>query len=153
MKPSFLAVLALLVAAAFALHASAEEPPATQPLATLKVTITDLRNDKGNLIYGVFKADDGFPTDDKKSVNWQVRPTKDGNKTFTCQLPPGTYAASVLHDENVSGNMDTGAFGIPKEGYGVTNNPKPRFRKATFQEATFELTKDGAEMTISVQYF
>jgi uncharacterized protein (DUF2141 family) len=59
----------------------------------------------------------------------------------------------VLHDENRSGDMDTGLAGIPLEGYGVTNNPKPAFRKATFQEATFALPPEGAELTINLQYF
>jgi len=49
--------------------------------------------------------------------------------------------------------MDKGLGGIPLEGYGVTNNPKPRFRKATFAEATFTLPPDGADLTIAVQYF
>jgi uncharacterized protein (DUF2141 family) len=49
--------------------------------------------------------------------------------------------------------MDRGLGGIPTEGYGVTNNPKPLFRAATFQEATFTLPPEGAAMTISMQYF
>ena len=49
--------------------------------------------------------------------------------------------------------MDKGFGGIPLEGYGVTNNPKPRLRKATFAEAAFTLPPEGARMTISLQYF
>jgi uncharacterized protein (DUF2141 family) len=129
--------------------------PTTQPLATLTIEVKDLRNAKGQLIFGVFKAADGFPSEEGKSVAWEVRPAKRGSGAmlFTAALPPGTYAASVLHDENKSGNMDKGLGGIPKEGYGVTNNPKPRFRAATFGEATFTLPPEGAKKTISVQYF
>jgi uncharacterized protein (DUF2141 family) len=129
--------------------------PATQPLATLTVQIKDLRNTRGELIFGVFTSADGFPSEEGKSVAWEVRATKGGKGSivFTATLPPGTYAASVLHDENKSGNMDKGLGGIPKEGYGVTNNPKPRFRAATFGEATFTLPPEGAKRTISVQYF
>jgi uncharacterized protein (DUF2141 family) len=49
--------------------------------------------------------------------------------------------------------MDRNLAGIPKEGYGVTNNPKPRFRAATFDEATFDLPAEGKTLSISVQYF
>ena len=59
----------------------------------------------------------------------------------------------MLHDENKNGDMDRGIGGVPREGYGVTNNPKPRFRKATFLEALFTLPPDGATLTISLQYF
>ena len=129
--------------------------PASQPLATLTVEIKDLRNTRGQLIFGVFTSADGFPSEERKSAAWEVRAAKGGRGpiVFTATLPPGTYAASVLHDENTSGNMDKGLGGIPKEGYGVTNNPKPRFRAATFGEATFTLPPEGAKRTISVQYF
>jgi uncharacterized protein (DUF2141 family) len=68
-----------------------------------------------------------------------VKPADGDAVTFTTRLPPGRYAA--------------GAGGFPLEGYGVTNNPKPRFRKATFDESTFTLSLEGAEKTISIQYF
>jgi uncharacterized protein (DUF2141 family) len=126
--------------------------PASRPAAQLTVTVTDLRNHKGDLIFGVFDQPKGFPNEEKKSVNWQVKKADADRVTFTCQLPPGRYSASVLHDENGNGQMDT-SLGIPQEGYGVTNNPKPKLRKATFKEALFDLPKEGAEKTISVQYF
>jgi uncharacterized protein (DUF2141 family) len=131
--------------------------PATQPVATVTIEVKDVRNAKGQLIFGVFKSAAGFPSEERKSVFWEVRPAKPPHKgetiTFTATLPPGTYAASVLHDENNSGDMDKGLGGVPKEGYGVTNNPKPRFRAARYDEATFELTPAGVKKTISVQYF
>jgi uncharacterized protein (DUF2141 family) len=148
-----LTVLAIVLATIFSPFATAEDPPTTQPLATLKVTIKDLRNTKGQLVFGVFKQADGFPSKADKSVNWQIREAKDDDRTFVCQLPPGKYAATVLHDENANGKMDTGALGIPKEGYGVTNNPKPKARQAKFEEGLFDLPADGAELMISLQYF
>ena len=129
---------------------SASDPPAT---ATLTIKVTGLRNHKGELIFGVFKSAEGFPNEKAKSVNWQVKPADAENLTFTVQLPPGRYSGSVLHDENRNGKMDFNSFGVPIEGYGVTNNPKPKLRKATFDEARFTLPSDGATLTISVQYF
>jgi uncharacterized protein (DUF2141 family) len=115
--------------------------------------VTDLRNHKGQLIFGVFKSASGFPNQSKHAVNWQTRDANADTVEFTADLPPGVYAASVLHDENRSGDMDKNALGIPMEGYGVTNNPKPKLRAATFGEATFTLPPEGATLTISVQYF
>ncbi len=113
--------------------------------------VVDLRNHKGDLIFGVFKSAEGFPNVKEKSVNWQVKAAGDG-VVFTAKLPVGKYGASVLHDKNRNGQMDR-SFGVPVEGYGVTNNPKPALRAATFEEATFTLPKEGKEMTISIQYF
>jgi uncharacterized protein (DUF2141 family) len=133
--------------------ASPSSPPTTQPQATLRIEVTDLRALKGQLIFGVFKQADGFPTEPKKSVNWQIKPADAKTVIFECQLPPGRYGASVLHDENNNGKMDKNGLGIPKEGYGVTNNPKPKLRAATFEESLFDLPADGAALKISVQYF
>jgi uncharacterized protein (DUF2141 family) len=129
------------------------EPATASAGAVLTVTVKDLRNRKGDLIFGVFAQADGFPNVRAKSVYWEVKPADAPAVTFTTRLPPGRYAAGVLHDENRSGHMDTGLGGVPLEGYGVTDNPKPRFRKARFDEATFTLPPEGAEMTISLQYF
>src|SRR5215203_3250413 len=144
--------LALTIVSSLLLLGAADAPPpASQPTsqpagATLTIEIKDLRNTKGDLIFGVFQSATGFPTANDKSVYWEVRPAKaKGAIIFTTTLPPGTYAASVLHDENKSGNMEKGLGGIPKEGYGVTNNPKPRFRAARYDEATFTLTPAGVK--------
>jgi uncharacterized protein (DUF2141 family) len=129
-------------------------PATTTPAgAPVVITIKDVRNKKGNLIFGVFRTPDGFPTVESKSVYWEVRAAAADSHTFTAHLPPGRYGASVLHDENGNGDMDRGIGGIPLEGYGVTNNPKPLLRAATFKEATFDLPPSGATMTISMQYF
>ena len=128
--------------------------PASQPaLATLKVTIKGLRNHKGQLIFGVFRSAEGFPNIESKSVYWETKEADADAVTFTAHLAPGRYGASVLHDENRSGEMNRNFANVPTEGYGVTNNPKPAFRAATFNEAAFDLPASGREMTISVQYF
>lgn len=127
--------------------------PATQQVARLTITVVDLRNHQGQLVFGVFKSPDGFPAERRKSVDWQIKPAHEKSLVFTVDLPPGKYAASVLHDENKNGKMDKNFAGIPEEGYGVTNNPKPRLRAATFDEARFTLPRDGATLTISIQYF
>jgi len=130
------------------------KPPATNPAAAvLTIKVTDLRNHNGQLIFGVFRSPDGFPSESKKSIDWQIEPPDKDVVTFTAKLPPGKYAASVLHDENKNGKMDKNFAGIPQEGYGVTNNPKPALRAATFKEATFTLPPEGATLTISIQYF
>lgn len=132
---------------------AAGESGSDQPTARLTVNVVDLRNHDGQLVFGVFRAAKGFPSDRRRSVNWQVREIDADTVQFTCDLPPGKYAASALHDENANNKMDQNLFGVPREGYGVTNNPKPRFRGARFGEATITLPPEGATHTISLQYF
>jgi uncharacterized protein (DUF2141 family) len=125
----------------------------TAPAASLGVSVTDLRNTKGHLRLGVFDQAKGFPRDREAAMLWKTMPADSREKTFALELPPGRYAVVILHDENGNKKLDENFLGVPKEGYGVSNNPKPRFRAATFEEATFELDDSGAALTISIQYF
>ena len=124
--------------------------PSTQSLAHLIIRIVDLHSQKGQLLFCVFKSADGFPGDSKLAIFSQVQPTT--NHVFTLDLPPGNYAAAVVHDENGNGKLDTNFIGIPVEGYGVTNNPKPKRRGAHYSEAVFPLPTSGASLDISIQY-
>ena len=130
-----------------------EQGPTSAPAATLRVSVVDLRNTKGHLRLGVFTSAKGFPRDRNGAMMWKSLPADSNERTFTINLPPGRYALVVLHDENGNKKLDENFLGVPKEGYGVSNNPKPRFRAATFDEAAFALPDSGAELAISIQYF
>ena len=53
-------------------------------------------------------------------------------------IPAGTYALVVLHDENMNGKVDTNWIGIPKEGYGFSNDAKASFSAPSFKDASFQ---------------
>jgi hypothetical protein len=46
---------------------------------------------------------------------------------------------AVFHDENMNGQLDKNMFGIPKEGYGFSNNPKKSIGPPKFADAKFQL--------------
>ena len=65
-------------------------------------------------------------------------------------LPPGSYAAIVFHDENLNGILDH-KFGFPNEPMGFSNKWKltlfsgmPTFRKLKFQ-------LDGIQKVIEIE--
>lgn len=66
-------------------------------------------------------------------------------------LPVGEYGIVAFHDANSDGDFNMNFIGIPAERYGFSNNTRPRFRRATWQEVRFELTADGPrEVTIEL---
>ncbi|MNC95537.1 hypothetical protein D3C83_126870 [compost metagenome] len=65
-------------------------------------------------------------------------------------MASGSYAIAVLHDENENFKMDTSIIGIPKEGYGVSNNVKGRFGPPKFADARFRVT-EASSMTIRIE--
>jgi len=56
-------------------------------------------------------------------------------------IVPGTYAFAVIHDENMNGKLDTNSLGVPKEGYGFSNDAKTSLGAPSFSAAS--LLSDG----------
>jgi len=67
-------------------------------------------------------------------------------------IPPGTYAMVVIHDENMNGKLDTNALGIPKEGYGFSNDAKKWLGTPTFSDASFSYDGQNVDLTMSLHY-
>lgn len=68
-------------------------------------------------------------------------------------IPSGSYALVVLHDENMNGKLDTNWLGIPKEGYGFSNNAKPAaFHAPSFSDASFVYDGKTLDLTITLRY-
>jgi uncharacterized protein (DUF2141 family) len=59
-------------------------------------------------------------------------------------LPRGEYALAIFHDENADGICNLKLFGIPKEGFGFSNNFRPKLRAPTFKDCKVEILKDMA---------
>ncbi len=99
-----------------------------------------------------FDQADGFPTDEKKAVNC-VEASISGNKSqfFFENIPAGTYAVGVIHDENGNHKFDTNFMGIPKEVYGTTNNVRGGIGgPPKFEPAKIAIPKSGATLSVLV---
>lgn len=120
-------------------------------LASLNITITGIRNDKGVIRLALCPPDSGFPDCGSKAVRTAALPIKNGKVSIAfTDLPPGRYAASLFHDSNENGRLDTFA-GIPREGYGFSSNPPFRPRAPRFEECELELPGSGS-ITIRLRY-
>jgi len=67
-------------------------------------------------------------------------------------IPPRTYALTVIHDENMNGKLDTNWLGIPTEGYGFSNDAKALLGAASFSAASFRYAGGTLDLTISLHY-
>jgi uncharacterized protein (DUF2141 family) len=133
-------------------------PPLTAQIkdtATLTVRVTGARNTKGKIGVTLFQNAQGFPDDTSKAIRQEsveIDPkTMSAQVTFK-DLPQGTFAISVLHDENGNGKMDKNFVGMPKEGYGASNNPSKKRRAPTFDEAKFSLNTPEQTIEITLIY-
>lgn len=110
---------------------------------TLKVTFKKLPSTQGKVLFLLFQDRAGFPDDKTSSVKSGSLELSSGNTLEIKDLRPGTYALSVIHDENENDKLDTNFIGIPKEAFGFSNNPKIYFGPPSFEKASFELNKDS----------
>jgi uncharacterized protein (DUF2141 family) len=102
---------------------------------TLTVDIEQLRNNNGKLLLEL--------NNDKEEVIKGFSETITDGKCILVikELKPGKYAFKYFHDENNDEKINTNFMGIPKEGYGFSNNAKGTFGPPSFDKMLFEITK------------
>jgi len=150
-QPRKLTALLVFLVAQLACSLFAQSPPGSK----LIVKITDARNTNGNLGVGLFKSAQGFPEDAskvKQGQNVAIDPKTRSAQVMFTNVPPGTYAVSARHDENANGKLDKNMVGYPKEGYAISNNPKPKLRPPTFNEAQFSVNLPEQTIEIKLLY-
>ena len=147
-----LAAAALLSATLFLpTPARAHQTPAATT-CTLIVHVDGFRNQKGDAGLSVFNSADGWPENNDKSFLHGPHPFTGTSTTITLQVPPGLYAIAALHDENSNHKLDRNMFGIPKEGFGFSNNPKVFLSAPSFDTAAMQVSCPTTETTIHLIY-
>jgi uncharacterized protein (DUF2141 family) len=109
----------------------------------LSIAAENVRSAAGVVGVLVFDSARGWPEDFDAAVLARAEPARRGVTTVELgRLPRGTYAVVVLHDENENRKLDRGLLGRPKEGWGMSNNPKARLSAPSFGRASFRLAAD-----------
>jgi uncharacterized protein (DUF2141 family) len=112
----------------------------------LKIQITGLRSDAGFVLVALHDRADAFPQDTSRAVaGVKLKPSRGVVSHTFKDLRPGTYAFAAIHDENNNGKLDTNPFGLPKEGFGFSRDPRVQFSAPRFDEAAFPV--EGAVVT------
>lgn len=119
--------------------------------STLTVSVTGLRNAKGIMAAQLFSDEESFKKHETTyNALSEISEKKSATLKFS-KLAKGTYALMVLHDENKNGKMDTGLFGIPKEGFAMSRDPKVKLGPPRWKECCFLITNASAERELIVK--
>jgi uncharacterized protein (DUF2141 family) len=127
---------------------------AQSPCPGIHVEILNVRNSTGTIDCALFVSPDGFPRESLRAaivvMILKIRETQ-----ARCDLediPPGTYALAVVHDENMNGKLDTSWLGIPKEGYGFSNDVKVARGAPSFSDASFAYDGQNLKFALRLHY-
>jgi len=127
---------------------------AQTPCPGIHVDILGIRNSTGTVDCALFDSPDGFPNEflhfATNVMVIKIRATK-ARCDFE-DIPPGTYALAVIHDENMNGKLETRWPGIPTEGYGFSNDAKGFLGAPSFPAASFQYDGQNLDLTISLHY-
>lgn len=125
--------------------------PSPAGAADLEVAAHPVRSGEGTVKLMLFEREEGFRKEDKAR---QVLSLPAGPGTVVGRfgnLPPGRYAVIAYHDENGDGKLNLRFGMFPKEGYGLSNNPKLS-GPPKFADAALDLPESGRRIDVRLDY-
>jgi uncharacterized protein (DUF2141 family) len=114
----------------------------------LTIEIPNLKNQKGQIEIGIYNKKENFPHDDGQYRFIIIESNKFSGNYKIQNLPKGEYAIALMHDENADRKCNRNLFGIPKEGYGFSNNIRPSISAPSFEDCKINLDRN---MTINIK--
>jgi uncharacterized protein (DUF2141 family) len=108
----------------------------------LTVNITDVEQGKGHLMIGLYASQEDYKSG-KASFSTKVKAVNGKEVAIFENIPDGEYAIKMYQDENDNNEMDFNMMGIPKEGYGFSNNVG-MFGAPEYTEAKFVVKENTA---------
>jgi uncharacterized protein (DUF2141 family) len=120
----------------------------------IHVKILDIENSTGTVACALFESPVGFPTEFLGSASnimiIKIRDTR--ARCNFLDVPPGTYALAVIHDENMNGKLDANFLGVPTEGYGFSSGAEASMSAPSFEDASFSYDGGDLDLTLELNY-
>jgi uncharacterized protein (DUF2141 family) len=113
---------------------------------SLELEIKGIRSEKGKIFFQLF--------DQEKNVLKEIVADIQNGKSILRfpELKPGQYAFRYFHDENNNGKLDKNMLGVPREGFGFSNDPPIVIGEPSFDKWLFDL-KEQKKMNSAIKYF
>jgi uncharacterized protein (DUF2141 family) len=120
----------------------------------IHVEILNIKNSTGAVACALFESPAGFPTEFLHSAT-NIMMIKIRDTQARCNfldVPLGTYALAIIHDENMDGKLGTNFLGVPTEGYGFSSGAKASMSAPSFEAASFSYEGQNLDLTIRLNY-
>ena len=125
-----------------------------QSAATITVKIDGLKGSEGVALVVLYDSAESWLKVPKAA---QAVPAKITGSALSVELKgvkPGTYAISVIHDENKNNELDMRwlPYPKPKEGSGASGDSANSKLAPKWESSKFEVPADGKTINVSVRY-
>jgi uncharacterized protein (DUF2141 family) len=117
------------------------------------ITIEKVRSSNGTIKVELYGG--GVQNKSKKGKKVaKTRVKAQQGETKLCLNAPseGTYSIALYHDENDNKKFDRNFIGIPREGFGFSNNPPIRLGMPEQKEIRFKVEHMATNLRISIVY-
>ncbi|MEM1319670.1 MAG: DUF2141 domain-containing protein [Bacteroidota bacterium] len=141
-------LLLLSGSASITINSAPTAPPAT---STLEVKVTNVKKAKGSIMLAIYDSAENFMGPDYFRTATEVVNQTGAVVVQVPELPFGSYAITIYHDENGNNELDTNLFGIPSESYGFSNNARRTFGPPSYDEARFDFSENGQIIEVKVK--
>lgn len=122
-----------------ALAVGALHPATAAQALDLTVVVTGARSAKGQVRAAVYDKAEGWT---KTMLRGEAVAAGERVTLVFRQLPAGTYAVAVYHDENGNGRLDANVIGLPTEPYGFSRDAAGTLGPPRFADAAMALQAD-----------
>lgn len=116
---------------------------------TLTIQVTNVKDDEGHVRIAIYNSEKDY-----MKKHFMVKSAKAAKGTVEVvidNLPAGTYGISVMHDANSNEKMDSNLIGMPKEGFGFSNNAKGSFGPPSYEKTKLDFNT-SKQISIAMTY-
>ena len=114
------------------------------------IIIAGVEHNKGYIDVKIYTDKDNFLKEELAAEIIRKKATKDQTVIPLSKVHEGTIAIVVYHDEDSDGELKTGLFWRPKEGFAFSNNYTPK-GPPNFKKASIELIH-GEPVVVELNY-
>jgi uncharacterized protein (DUF2141 family) len=122
--------------------------------STITVEIDNIKTSTGQIIISAYTSEKEFTDNPKYFYRFDKKNVQNGKlKCVIKDLQPGKYSFTLLDDTNKNDKMDYNFVGLPKEGYGFSNNLKASIKGApNYNECLVNISQSSL-LKMTMQYW
>jgi uncharacterized protein (DUF2141 family) len=142
-------------AAAIAAAPAHAQPDCTGPASAVRfyLNVENVRSSQGLIAVTLYPDESRRFLARRGSLYVGRVPARQGTTRVCIHLPStGTWAFGVYHDEDGNRTINRNGLGMPREGFGFSNNPRLLFSIPSFRSVRLAVPRTNMQTTIRLRY-